>query len=101
MKMIKEKGMIVFGNRKLLVICILAAVLIALISVVFFFRANVSFQIEDKCGKFVNLFTHTIPDSNSCRTRCVAQCNSLDHSYKKSDFTGNINACNSCICYCS
>ena len=87
-------------RNKAAIIIILVVVLAALVFSVFFFGEKASFKVEDKCGKFVNLFTHTIPDEGSCKTRCITQCSSMHHSYKSYEFVDNGNACNDCTCHC-
>jgi hypothetical protein len=58
------------------------------------------FQIEDKCGKFVNLASHTIEDETKCRTRCLGQCQSQDMDYVKVRFEEVPGSCNICTCHC-
>ena len=89
----------IFKDPKLMLIAALviaaAAILMALS-----FKDKASFQIEDKCGQFVNVIGHTVQTQNACATRCRAQCISMGYSYKKVDFTASKNACNSCTCHC-
>ena len=96
LKMYKEK---LLKEPKLLVIIALVLILLVVFTVEPNFRA-VSFNIEDKCGKFVNLMSHTIEDENACKSRCRAQCQSIEHAYKKVEFKKSGISCNSCICYC-
>lgn len=82
-------------------LAIIALVLILLI--IFAFEPNfksASFNIEDKCGKFVNLMSHTIEDETACKSRCRSQCQSINDAYKKVEFKKSGNGCNSCVCFC-
>ncbi len=96
----KAKSMKFLKNKKTLAVGALALIAILLIFSSALFGKKPSFQLEDKCGKFVNLVTHTIKDEETCRMRCTSQCVSLDYSYRKTDFSENLNGCNSCTCYC-
>ena len=59
-----------------------------------------AFELEDKCGKFVNLVSHTIEDEAACETRCRAQCIGIDHKYDKVEFKESEAECNKCTCFC-
>jgi hypothetical protein len=87
-------------DPKLILIGILLLVLIVLIITKLNFREKKIFEIEDKCGKFVNLVSHTIEDEAACETRCRAQCISSDHKYGKVEFEKSDVGCNSCTCFC-
>ncbi len=87
------------GNLKMVLIIALLACIIAVVFV--FYPGSGPIKIEDKCGKFVNLFSHTIPDEGQCKVRCKNQCNSIDRGYRKADFESSEKGCNSCLCYCS
>ena len=91
------------NDRKLLIICVLL-ILFLLTALVLFginSRAGIkSFEIEDKCGRFINLMSHTIEDKGKCRTRCVSQCQSESRSYYDSEFEFRESGCNYCKCYC-
>lgn len=96
LKMYKDK---LLKEPKLLVIIALVLVLL----IIFAFEPNfkvVSFNIEDKCGNFVNLMSHTIEDENACKSRCRSQCQSIDYAYRKVEFKRSDNGCNSCVCSC-
>ena len=58
------------------------------------------FEIKDKCGQFVNLFSHTIQDEATCRTRCRSQCQTNDLVYSNVEFEEMQMECNKCICHC-
>lgn len=83
---------------------ILIAALILLIALVFLLKPSMTgkaaIPIEDKCGRFLNLRSHTIPDESACRTRCRSQCESSGGGYGKAEFAQKDPACNSCMCYC-
>ena len=96
LKMYKKK---LLKEPKLLVVISLVLMLLIVFTVEPNFR-TVSFNIEDKCGKFVNLMSHTIEDEAACKIRCKAQCQSIDYKYKKVEFKKSDISCNSCICYC-
>lgn len=89
----------VMKEPKLLIITLL---ILALIIVVFMVpvKDKATFNIEDKCGKFVNLFQHTIGDESACKTRCASQCESSKYRYKSVDFTMSGAGCNTCVCHC-
>lgn len=87
-------------NPKLILIGILLLVLIMLIITKPNFREKKVFEIEDKCGKFVNLLSHTIEDKAACETRCRAQCISIGYKYNKVEFEKSNVGCNSCTCFC-
>ncbi|MEK6946653.1 MAG: hypothetical protein AABX32_03515 [Nanoarchaeota archaeon] len=93
------KGVLV-KNLKLVLIVVLAAVLLLLFTIDGYTKNNISFKIEDKCGKFINLLSHTVEDENACKVRCNSQCQSLNYKFRRTDFTKNESNCNSCICYC-
>ena len=59
------------------------------------------FEIEDKCGRFLNLLSHTIDDESTCRSRCIAQCISNDYKFDKVEFNKENVGCNSCMCFCN
>ena len=81
-------------------IIIILVLLLLLILMVTPLRDKAVFSIEDKCGKFINLFSHTIDDEVKCRTRCRSQCSALGYNYKKAQFTESKDSCNICICHC-
>ena len=96
LKICKEK---LFGDKKL----ILIAILVLIITLIIAFQQNskvITLKIEDKCGKFINVVSHTIDDENACISRCRSQCNSIKYAYKNIDFRKNSVSCNSCLCYC-
>ena len=86
-------------DKKLFLIMVLVLIIIVIISLELNFKV-ISLKIEDKCGKFINVMSHTIDDENICISRCRAQCNSIDYKYKKIEFKKNDIGCNSCLCYC-
>lgn len=92
----KEK---LLKDPKLLIIVLLALIIIVILILESNFK-EVSLTIEDRCGKFVNLMSHTIEDGSVCKSRCRAQCQSIELTYKKVEFNKSDNGCNSCVCYC-
>ena len=64
------------------------------------FGKSTPINLEDKCGKFINLFSHTIEDKKACEIQCKSKCDSSDKSYRKADFKEIEGSCNSCMCYC-
>lgn len=95
--MYKEK---LLKNSKLLLIIALLLIIIMILAVKLMFKKSVLIEIEDKCGKFINLISHTIEDENVCISRCRAQCESISRKYQKVEFNKNDAGCNSCNCYC-
>ena len=81
----------------IILLAIFAALLILFVPAI---TKGTPIRIEDKCGKFVNLFSHTIEDKNTCEIRCKSQCGSLDKGYRKVEFKKIEGSCNSCMCYC-
>lgn len=94
-------GKLGFIVRDKKVISIFALFILLAAMLIFQSSGKTAFTIEDKCGKFVNLMSHTIEDEGACRTRCRSQCESVSKEYSSAEFTKNDNACNSCVCYCS
>ena len=88
------------GDFRLILIGILLLVAITLIIIKPNLMAKKSFEIEDKCGQFVNLVSHTIEDKDTCRSRCRAQCISIEYKYDKVEFEKSDVGCNSCTCFC-
>lgn len=84
-------------DPKLIFIIILA---LAIVVVMAINPSSESFEIEDKCGKFVNVMSHTIEDENACKTRCRSQCDSTGLRYRKARFEKSELGCNSCTCNC-
>lgn len=87
-------------DPKLSLIVLLGIMFLAILYFLFFSRNYVSVNIEDKCGRFVNLFSHTIADEGTCELRCESQCDSMQMSYKKSRFSSSDSGCNKCECLC-
>lgn len=86
---------------KYAMIGLLALVLIGLLAAIKpGFGGKKVFLIDDKCGKFVNLVSHTIENEEICRSRCRAQCGSIDYRYDKVKFEESDASCNSCTCFC-
>jgi len=80
---------------------VLLGIAFLIISYFLFFSGDlVSVNIEDKCGRFVNLFSHTIANEETCKLRCESQCDSMQMSYKKVRFSSSSSGCNKCECLC-
>ncbi len=88
-------------DKRFLLICGLAVVAIMLIFVFFYLGYTETFQVQDKCGKFINLFSHTIGSEGQCKIRCEQQCDTKDMSYFSSKFKEIENSCNDCYCTCT
>jgi hypothetical protein len=88
------------GSKKTTIIIALAIIVIFALLLSPLFGEEVSFRIEDKCGRFVNLISHTIPDEEACATRCRNQCNSIEKGYVKAAFEESFTACHGCTCFC-
>lgn len=86
-------------HSKLILIAalIIAALVVVMIGPGF---SSMSFKIEDKCGNFVNLASHTVNDEDACKIRCRAQCESAEKRFRKMEFKTGNSGCNSCMCYC-
>ncbi|HLG23423.1 MAG TPA: hypothetical protein VI564_00670 [Candidatus Nanoarchaeia archaeon] len=97
-----QKHSNLLSQKKTVVVLILAVLLLVVVSLlVFLNREKASFEIQDKCGKLMNLFQHTINDAGECKVRCMSQCESGDFKYKKSGFeTSDSGGCNKCRCSC-
>jgi len=91
-KMIRKSRIILIG--------ILVLVFITLIIATPNFLEKKIIKIEDKCGKFVNLISHTIGDESTCKSRCRAQCIGLGDKYDKVEFEKSNVGCNLCTCFC-
>jgi len=88
-------------NPKILFIVALVIALTLLIKFSGISFAKVQpFDIDDKCGQFVNLFSHTIEDEETCDSRCKSLCISKDLDFQNVNFKTVENACNSCTCFC-
>ena len=102
----KKKNMLGFlalqKKRKIWIIAVLVMALILAVIIDVRQRESISFNIVDKCGRFVNLFSHTINDEDECGMRCRAKCDAEDLEFSGVEFNlGNIeNLCNSCECIC-
>ncbi len=88
-------------DRKFWLIVGLAIIAIVLLIAWFFVGSTATFQIQDKCGKFINLFSHTIDSEGKCKIRCEQQCDAKGLSYMRSSFTEVENSCNDCSCTCT
>ena len=87
---------------------IIFAVVILLVAAIYlgydlllFNGQDASFAIQDKCGLFYNLFSHTINDENDCRIKCTYQCDAQGFAFRSSEFSVGVQACNNCTCHCS
>ena len=97
---LKNHGRRLLKDIKSLLIVGLLLIIVIIIVLSSGFRGQTSFKIEDKCGRFVNLISHTIADEEICKSRCRGQCQSMNRNYQKIEFEESNNACNSCLCYC-
>lgn len=97
LKAYKEK---ISKDPKLFLIILLALGIAAIFAAEPILKNGTSFRIEDKCGKFINLMSHTIDDEDACKTRCRSQCESRDYRYTRSEFIQSNTGCNECMCYC-
>ena len=87
-------------NLKLVLIAVMVLIVLLIVLMTANFREAKTFDIEDKCGRIVNLEQHTVPDEAACRSRCRAQCESIDYKFDKVEFQENVVGCHSCKCYC-
>lgn len=87
-------------DPKLILIISLGFVFIAILIFLGLNSKDVSFEIQDKCGQFVNLVSHTIENEDTCKSRCRAQCGTKDLDFKKIDFIKKETECNYCKCFC-
>jgi hypothetical protein len=88
-------------DKRLALIVALGVSVIALLIAVFYLGYTETFQIQDKCGRFINLFSHTIGSEAQCKIRCEQQCGAKELSYFSSDFREIENSCNDCYCTCT
>lgn len=95
------KKKIIKTDVKLLIIFFFFLIIILLFIVIYKFKGGIySFEMEDKCGKFMNLMQHTIETKSICKTRCISQCEAKDYKFKKVMFEQETLSCNKCVCYC-
>ena len=80
-------------------------ILLVIVAVLIFLTPSLvgkkSFMLTDKCGRFMNLISHTINSEETCKARCRAQCDADGYRYDDSIFTASIVGCNSCKCNCA
>jgi hypothetical protein len=95
----KKRIYAILTDSKMIAIAILVITLLSLILLDPFAQVK-SFQIDDKCGRFMNLMSHTINDETECVIRCKQKCISQELRYKNVDFQNTGNSCNSCTCNC-
>ena len=95
----KKKIIKLLKNGKWLIVGALSIVFIVILIQPYFTPVK-SFTIQDKCGQFVNLLSHTIPDENACELRCKGQCKVTDNKFKKIEFEKKEKRCNVCTCFC-
>ena len=81
-------------------IVVLAGIALLLLGLFFIVERTERFQIQDKCGRFVNLFSHSINDKNQCESRCTQQCEAKEMRYKGAEFREIPGSCNECQCSC-
>ena len=79
------------------IVIVLALVILALLFVPY---TTKKIKLEDRCGPFVNMVSHTIQSKSICETRCKSQCETIDYKLSKAVFQENTNSCNDCMCYC-
>ncbi|MBL7056411.1 hypothetical protein ISS07_05855 [Candidatus Woesearchaeota archaeon] len=87
-------------NHRTFFILLLLAITLFLLLFNFAFKKEISFDIQDKCGVFVNLISHTIVDEDACASRCRGQCVSQDNKFSKIIFEEAEKGCNECTCFC-
>lgn len=95
-----KKYLKIIKDPKIVLIVVLVLIVIFILFSTFFLTSGINFEIEDKCGTFVNLVSHTIPDKETCQSRCRSQCISKDLTYKKVDFNLMPTSCHECKCHC-
>jgi hypothetical protein len=95
-----------FFKRKIFVLLILLLVLILLISIDFkvwkpLEKKEVKMiPLIDRCSVLFNNLLHSIKDESSCENYCMAECSTRDMKFYKSEFSPNLEGCNTCNCYC-
>ena len=87
-------------NSKFIIIAVLIVLLIIAIYMGHLKTNYKVYKIEDKCGRLVKVFGHTVETESACKSQCRAKCESQDVTLKKIEFTANENGCNFCACYC-
>ena len=88
-------------DRKTSLIILLVAIAVILIVFLMFSGSHTTYDIEDKCGRFINLFSHTIDDENTCHVRCSQQCEAKGSAYGNIEFVKKEGECNTCTCTCT
>ncbi|HLD86647.1 MAG TPA: hypothetical protein VJB12_01145 [Candidatus Nanoarchaeia archaeon] len=78
----------------------LAGVALVLLGLFYLAEETQTFQIQDKCGMFVNLFSHSIAGIGQCKSRCEQQCEAKEMRYAGIEFEEIPNSCNTCSCSC-
>jgi len=90
------------NSRKFKVVFII--LLIVILGLIFFITKNskeiITFELKDKCGKILNLISHTIETENVCKIRCHNQCKSRDYDIESYEFVKAEIGCHSCKCFC-
>ena len=101
MKGLHHKILSKVKNDPKTIVIVVLAIVILIAAYFWFFSGNVvKIEIEDKCGRIMNLFQHTVNDASGCKQRCENLCISMKKSYKSFDFLESQAGCNECTCYC-
>jgi len=87
-------------NHRAFFMLLLVVIASSLLLFSFVFKEEISFEIQDKCGVFVNLVSHTIADEDACASRCLGQCVSGDKKFSKIIFEEAEKGCHKCTCFC-
>jgi hypothetical protein len=87
--------------KKIQIILIILCLVASAIYLYFITKPEVTkFTVDDECGPIGGTVSHSIDDDDSCSNACNAYCISMQKKYKKSSFKFELNACNTCTCYC-
>ena len=88
------------NHPKAAIMVILASLVLIIFLIRPSYRSATPVSIEDKCGKFLNLVSHTIDSETICRSRCRSQCVAREKYFLKFEFLKSGAGCNKCLCYC-
>ncbi|MGD9276135.1 MAG: hypothetical protein PVJ67_03095 [Candidatus Pacearchaeota archaeon] len=65
-----------------------------------FFKSTQLIVIEDNCGVAVGNLIHEIKSEDNCKVMCNNECNVLDKSFVRVEFSDETGSCYECLCYC-
>lgn len=57
-------------------------------------------EVKDECSIMVGRLIHQISNSDECKLKCLAECDTNKMKLYNSEFLVKNNSCNNCECYC-